>query len=138
MPRRLPAMALIGALALLTACSGNPIKRGARDKEFPPPVDRAIASATLLTSYLELLQRLVQSAPAQQAEILMTTQREFDLAPTPSHQLRLALVLAALAMPQRTCPKLKNCYAICWPRPRLCCRWSAPSPSSSCKKWIRN
>jgi hypothetical protein len=40
------------------------------------------------------MQRLVLSAPAEQAEMAAAAQREYDLAPTPSHQLRLAVLLA--------------------------------------------
>jgi len=88
-------LVFVSTLTFLSACNSNALQRGGREKEFPPPVDRAVASATLLTGYLELLQKLVQSPPAEQAEILMTAQREYDLAPTPSHRLRLALALAA-------------------------------------------
>jgi hypothetical protein len=60
-----------------------------------PVIDRADTSAKLLASYVDLLQRLVQGAPAQQAEILVTAQREYQQTPTPSKQLKYALVLAA-------------------------------------------
>ncbi len=40
------------------------------------------------------MQKLVLSAPAEQAEVVAAAQREFELAPTPSHQLRFALILA--------------------------------------------
>lgn len=80
-------------LVLLAGCASAPLKR---ERTMVPPVpDRAAASAAVLTECLELLQKLLQSGPAEQAEILATSQREFDLAPTPSHQLRYALVLAA-------------------------------------------
>jgi hypothetical protein len=92
--RRNVAAAFVSSLLLMTACTPGSIKRSTQN-EFPPPVDRAAESATLLAEYLELLQKLVQSPPAEQAEMLMTVQREHDLAPTPSHRLRLALVLAA-------------------------------------------
>jgi hypothetical protein len=91
---RLSALALTLALTLLAGCESVPFKRERVGTTAPPP-DRAAASASVLTEYLELLQKLVQSGPAEQAEMLATTQREFDLAPTPSHQLRYALVLAA-------------------------------------------
>jgi hypothetical protein len=60
-----------------------------------PVIDRADTSAKLLAGYVDLLQRLVQGAPAQQAEILVTAQREYQQTPTPSKQLKYALVLAA-------------------------------------------
>jgi hypothetical protein len=82
------------ALVLLAGCTAAPLKRERAGTVAPVP-DRAAASAAVLTECLELLQKLLQSAPAQQAEILATAQREFDLAPTPSHQLRYALIVAA-------------------------------------------
>src|SRR5262245_56260804 len=87
-------LAFAVALALLTGCQSTPLKRERTGTVAPVP-DRAAASAAVLTECLELLQKLVQSGPAEQAEILATAQREFDLAPTPSHQLRYGLILAA-------------------------------------------
>jgi hypothetical protein len=86
------ATAFLAALSL-AACVPA-LQRDDR-KEPAPVVDRAAASAMLLAESLELLQKLVQSAPAAQAEMLMAAQREYDLAPTVAHQMRLALVLAA-------------------------------------------
>lgn len=63
--------------------------------ETTPVFDRSAASAALLAGYLELLQRLVQSPPAEQAELVYGAQRDYELVPTPSHQLRYALALAA-------------------------------------------
>lgn len=82
------------ALVALAGCESPAFKRD-HERPISPAPDRAAASASVLTEYLELLQKLVQSAPAEQAEMLATTQREYELAPTPSHQLRYALVLAA-------------------------------------------
>ena len=93
MRRELPI--LLAALALLSGCATDFLsRRDTRPPVQPPVIDRQAASAALISGYLENLQRLVQSAPAQQAEIAAAAQREFDVAPTPSHQLRLALVLA--------------------------------------------
>jgi hypothetical protein len=87
---------LVAALAaLVSGCATDLFAR--KDSRPPvqaPVIDRQAASAALISGYLENLQRLVQSAPAEQAEIAAAAQREYDLAPTPSHQLRLALVLA--------------------------------------------
>ncbi len=41
-----------------------------------------------------MLQRLAQAAPAEQAEMVAAAQRDYETAPTPSRQLRYALVLA--------------------------------------------
>ncbi len=92
-------LALAGALlAALAGCATDLLARTTnrnRPAEQVPVVDRAAASASLITGYLENLQKLVLSAPADQAEIVAAAQREYDLAPTPSHQLRFALILAA-------------------------------------------
>jgi hypothetical protein len=89
-------LALVGALlATLTACPATMLQRTAvRPPEQAPVVDRTAASGTLIAGYLEGMQRLVLSAPAEQAEIVAATQRDYELAPTPSHQLRFALLLA--------------------------------------------
>ncbi len=87
-----------GALFVLAAVAGGcATDFAARDRDTrpaPPVVDRNAASAAALTDDLQLLQRVVQAAPAEQAEILASAQREFEAAPTPSHQLRFALLLA--------------------------------------------
>ena len=67
---------------------------GSRPNDATPVVDRAATSAALITSYLDLLQRLAQTSAAEQAEIVAAAQREYELAATPSHQLRYALTLA--------------------------------------------
>lgn len=87
--------ALIGT-ATLAACTGSPLfPQRPRGADAAPAIDKAATSAALLASYLDVLQKLVQGAPAEQAEILVSAQREYELAPTPSKQLRYALVLAA-------------------------------------------
>lgn len=91
MPRN--AVILLCAAVALAGC--RTLGGGAGDADTTPVVDRSATSAAALAGYLEILQRLVQSGPAEQAEIVVATQREFELAPTPSHQLRYALALAA-------------------------------------------
>jgi hypothetical protein len=83
---------LVGAS--LAACTMTPAERN-DGKDSVPFVDRAATSATLLASHVEALEKLVQSPPAQQAETLAVAQRDYTLAPTPSHELRYALELAA-------------------------------------------
>jgi hypothetical protein len=78
----------------LAACSVMPAERDG-GKDAAPVVDRAATSATLLSSHVEVLEKLVRSPPAEQAEILAAAQRDYTLAPTPSHELRYALELAA-------------------------------------------
>jgi hypothetical protein len=80
---------------LLSACASDMLKGNApRAAEPAPVIDRAAASATVITSYLDGLQKLLMAQPAEQAEIVAAAQREYELAPTPSHQLRYALILA--------------------------------------------
>lgn len=90
--------AIVVAAALMGACvtDTNPHER---DQQTAPVVDRTAASNAAVTEDLQLLQRLVQGAPAEQAEISTGAQRDFDVAPTPSRQLRLALVLATPGHP---------------------------------------
>jgi hypothetical protein len=92
----LRAMAVcVAAGTLLGACATD---FGAREHEARPPapvVDKNAASVAVLTEDLQLLQRLVQGAPAEQAEMIAAAQRDYETAPTPSRQLRFALVLAA-------------------------------------------
>src|SRR4051812_11180613 len=74
---------LVAALAaMLGGCADLLPRRDATPPVQAPVIDRQAASATLISGYLENLQRLVQSAPAQQAEMAATAQREYDLAPT--------------------------------------------------------
>src|SRR6185312_3489678 len=70
-----------------------------RKTETLPPVDRAAASAASLARQLEVLQRLIQGAPAEQAEILAASKHAYDTAPTPSNELAYALVLATPGHP---------------------------------------
>jgi hypothetical protein len=94
-PRHPPYGPLLGLLgsALLGACAnfGN---RDATPPDRPPTIDRAVTQAALLAGYLETLQRVVQGTPAEQAEILSGARRDFETAPTPSHELKYALILA--------------------------------------------
>jgi hypothetical protein len=92
-PRSL--VALICCALALAACETGRLGRPGEDTTHTPTIDRTVAAAGALASYLEVLQRLIESGPAEQAEIVVAAQREFELAPTPSHQLRYALALAA-------------------------------------------
>lgn len=91
----MPFLVAFLVLVFLSGCATDLlVRKDSRPPVQAPVIDRAAASETLVTGYLENLRRLVQSAPAEQAEIAAAAQREYDMAPTPSHQLRLALVLA--------------------------------------------
>jgi hypothetical protein len=90
--------ALLGATLLLTACTGG-FMAGQRPTAPPPVMNPSATSATVLNEYLLLLQKLVQGPPSEQAEIVANAQREYDAAPTPSHTLKLALVLGTPGHP---------------------------------------
>lgn len=97
--------AAAAALALV-ACHGGGLTRNARTTE--PAVDRSVVSAKVVAANLEFLQKLAQGAAADQAELLSTAQHEFDLAPTPSHQLRLALALGAFGYAGTDLPRAQR------------------------------
>jgi hypothetical protein len=78
---------------------------GQRTPPPPPPPNPAATASTILAEYLQLLQKLLQGPPAEQAEIVANAQREYDNAPTPSHQLKLALILGTQGHPAADLPK---------------------------------
>jgi hypothetical protein len=106
---RLALPARTWALLGLAALAGCATEAG-NQPPTPPPVvvSPAAAGSTVLADYLQMLQRLVQGPPAQQAEILVSAQREYDAAPTPSHQLKLALVLATGGHPGTDRPRAQK------------------------------
>jgi hypothetical protein len=87
-----------GVLVALVA-SGCSVGAGQRAPSPAPVVNSAAASSTALSEYLQLLQRLVQGRPSEQAEIVTSAQREYDTAPTPSRELKLALILGTPGHP---------------------------------------
>ncbi|HUN73064.1 MAG TPA: hypothetical protein VMU40_00990 [Steroidobacteraceae bacterium] len=90
--------ALLGA-AILAGCDSGPNPLRRESEAAAPRVDRAAASAMVLASHLQALAQLVQGAPAEQAEILASARHDYDVAPTPSHELSLALVLSVPGHP---------------------------------------
>ena len=111
--RRLSALAIAArARALLAGCASRSAQHASANAPSRPfriaPQPRPACSS----EYLELLQKLVQSAPAEQAEMLATAQREYELAPTPSHQLRYrAGAGRARAMPRTDLPRAQRLLA---------------------------
>jgi len=102
------ASAVLSAL-LLTACVSDLLPRNREPGEATPVANRATtASATVLAEYLQLLQRLVQGTPAEQAEIVAAAQRDYETAPTPSRQLRFALLLATPGHPATDLPRAQQ------------------------------
>jgi hypothetical protein len=106
-PEHFSRGALVVGLAAATAgCAG--LMAGSHNTAPAPAVSPVSSSATQLTDDLAVLQRLQHSAPAQQAEIAAGAQREYDAAPTPSRELRLALVLATPGHPATDLPKAQG------------------------------
>ena len=99
-PRLSALLAIAGAL--LGGCATD--QGHDRDPPAAPAVDHNAVSAAALNEDLQLLQRLVQAPAAEQAEIVSAAQRDYDIAPTPSRQLRLALVLANPGHPATDLP----------------------------------
>ena len=90
------AVVLLGTL-VLAGCES--LMSSQRPPSPPPVVNPAATSSAVLNDYLMLLQKLVQGPPAQQAEIVAAAQRDYDTAPTPSHTLKLALILGTPGHP---------------------------------------
>ncbi|TLY72508.1 MAG: hypothetical protein E6K46_03375 [Gammaproteobacteria bacterium] len=79
--------ALAAAAVLIGAgCSG--LGLGQRSPTASPVIKTASAGSTVLGEYLLLLQKLVQGTPSEQAEIVANAQRDYDVAPTPSRELK--------------------------------------------------
>ena len=101
-------VSIVAGSLLTGGCTIDAPRRDAPPLDHPPTIDRAVTEAALLASYLEVLQRLVQGAPAEQAEILSSARHDFETAPTPSHQLRYAMVLATPEHPGTDCVKAQK------------------------------
>jgi hypothetical protein len=106
-PEQASRTCLAVCLAAATAgCAG--LMGGSRSTAPAPAASPVSSSATQLTDDLAVLQRLQQGATAEQAEIVATAQREYDAAPTPSRELKLALVLATPGHPSTDLPKAQG------------------------------
>jgi hypothetical protein len=101
-----PGAALLTLLAL-GGCNGALLSR---DHSAPAPqlAQPSATSAAVLSDYLLLLQRLVQGSASEQAEIVARAQNEYDAAPTPSRELKLALVLATPGHPATDQPRAQR------------------------------
>ena len=97
-------LARAAVLVLAAALGGCPMV-GQRAQPPAPVVNPASANSAMLADYLTLLQRLVSGPPAQQAEILANAQHDYGTAPTPSHELRLALILGTQGHPGTDLPR---------------------------------
>jgi hypothetical protein len=98
------AAALVAAALCVGGCTGG-LMGGARSVSTPTAAQPPSVSAMVLSEYLLLLQRLVQGSASEQAEILATARNEYETAPTPSRELKLALVLATPGHPATDQPR---------------------------------
>jgi len=94
---RIPGIA--AAVLVLLLAGGCAALPGQHAPTPAPPVNPQATGASVLSGYLEMLQKLISGQPAEQAEIVASAQHDFDLAPTPSHQLKLALILGTPGHP---------------------------------------
>jgi hypothetical protein len=107
---RLTAPSLLVTLSLLAlaGCTAG-LLSGKSAAPEPAVVSPSYSSASsLLSQYLLLLQKLAQGSSSEQAEIVASAQSEYDTAPTPSRQLRLALILATAGHPATDLPRAQG------------------------------
>ena len=104
-PRAALILGAVFSAALAAGCTGL---AGQRAPAPAPVVSPQATASALLAGYLQLLQRLVSGPAADQAEIVTTAQHDFDIAPTPSHQLKLALILGTQGHPATDMPRAQT------------------------------
>jgi len=97
------------ATLLLSACATDFFfPREHPTQNTPPVVNKAAGTSTALADDLQLLQKLVQGTPSEQAEIAAAAQRDYETAPTPTRQLRFALILATPGHPGTDLPRAQR------------------------------
>jgi hypothetical protein len=96
---RLRLLALTGNVLLAATLAGCLASTGARNTQPLPTVDRSSTESTVISSYLDLCMRLARGSSAEQAEILTNTSNDYSAAPTPSRELRYAMVLSTPGHP---------------------------------------
>jgi hypothetical protein len=106
--RRYGAAACLGAVSSALLTAGCTTMAGKNTPPPPPVVDQAAVANTVLSSYLQLLQNLLQGQPAQQAEIVASAQHDYDSTPTPSRELKLALILGTTGHPASDLPRAQQ------------------------------
>jgi YfhG lipoprotein len=98
-PRAAHARIRAAALLAVTLAACNGTLPGQRAPAPAPAVSPVSANAAVIADYLQMLQRLIAGPPTQQAEILASAEHDYAVAPTPSHELRLALILGTHGHP---------------------------------------
>lgn len=87
---------------MLVGCSAAPERQEAPAPRTDSAVeDRDVAAAVLIADSFQTMQRLAQSPPAEQAEILAAAREAYQRAPQGGAQLRYALLLATPGHPGR-------------------------------------
>ncbi len=90
--------ALAAALATLAALLAGGCASGLFARQpLPPPkpiIDHKAASSEALADDFAAMGKLMAAAPQEQLEIVGSAEEDFQALPTPSHKLRLALILA--------------------------------------------
>lgn len=103
-PARFASTAAV-LLAALAGCGGGV---GQRTPAPLPLVTPVSANYAVLSDYLQMLQRLIGGPPTAQAEIFATAEHEYQIAPTPSHALKLALILGTHGHPATNLPRAQG------------------------------
>jgi hypothetical protein len=108
-----PKHTLAASVTLVTTllfggCATDMFQPSHPTQNAPPVVNRAATTSTVLADDLQLLQTLVQGTPSDQAEIVATAQRDYETAPTPSRQLRFALILSTPGHPGTDLPRAQR------------------------------
>jgi len=100
----------LGVLLILLAVAGCNGTLLSRDRAAPSaqPVQTPSASSLVLSDYLLLLQHLAQGTASEQAEIVARAQNEYDTTPTPSRELKLALILSTPGHPATDEPRAQR------------------------------
>ena len=101
--RRSTSLCALGLALALVGCSTVP------ERQPPPPPERAdsavedrdVSAAVLIADTFQTMQRLAQSPPAEQAEILAAARQAYQRTPQGGAQLRYALLLATPGHPGR-------------------------------------
>jgi len=90
------SLALVAAASLAVAGCNTLPRKDTRRPDATAALERSTGAAVALVGYLDLMQKLIAAAPAEQAEILAAVRREYEAMPSGTRQLRYAM---ALAMP---------------------------------------
>lgn len=83
-------MAIVCVVLGAAACTLIP----PQESPTPAPVVQSDPSLAVIGTHLEMMARLTQTSPAEQAEIVRASRDAADLAPTTSNRLSYALALA--------------------------------------------